>query len=1190
MMIPGIRSSFFLWLISFGRLIAQNPESDFSFQSNPVCINESVSIINSAANTVRYEWDFCLSDLTEGEIVSTDFTVPGLSDGDGYWLGQDNATWHGFVVSSGNHSIIRLDFGDAPTSTPTVTNLGDIGGALNGKSPRGLDLIKVGGVWYGITGFQTLGSTFTLLDFGSSLTNTPTATDIGNFGLFGRIYDLRLAQQADDLYLVFPYYNASTLYRVNFGSSFYNYGSVTSEDIIFEPIPDAALPRGLDLINIEGNWKAVIVSESNSNIHQIDLGSDLSVAMSYESTYNFESISMPNKLELIREGFRFYGVVTSTGSDVAILDFKDFDTSNPPTEVTRTFDFPRLKAITAIKHQGSVLLQGTLSLGTTLNTLHFDYSCDASVDFSRAETPSVKFSDAGFYRIELRAFNSGDSVSIVEDTLEVLNQIVPDITFSTENQCILEENIFSPSITGLVSYSWDFDDDNIEDSNLESPTYQFNSTGNFIVRLDVVSSGDCRNNFYEQVITIHDSPPSPDYSYSAAGLCTNMDIDFINLTDDDTYTGSLTYFWEFIDDATSVVEGTSTTKDPTFAFLTSGNKTVRLTSSIPGCDEQIEQTINISSGATSNFSASSGCQNEAIQFTNTSVNAVSYFWNFGDGFTSTNENPTHIFSSAGNFNVVLTSTDLKGCDNTVMIEVTVSGTPQVGFDFDVPCTLGSTSFTDLTTVDDADLAEWSWLVDGEEVSTQQNPILTFTEVGVTTVSLVVSSTNGCESTYHEDIEVLGSPSPDFSVSVACQGEVSSFVDRTVSTDNAIVSWLWNVDGVDYGTQDISHLFNLPGFYDITLEVTGQNFCSESITKTIEVLQLPNVDFLIQGNCDNGLIKAEDQSMAFSDPIVSRRWLLDGTNVGNGIRLYLENLVNNSYELELEAETSSGCFISTSKTLTINTAPEASFTYDRFFGIPNDQINFTNNSTESSSYQWLLDGELFSTSATTQSFLFPDAGEYEISLIARNDSGCTDTVTQRVLIAVPEIDLLIGDFDLVREGEVDRIFLEIENQSNLPIEAIEVRIELENQFSVTEQILQFLDVGSVALVRLNTGIPLIFSRPAYFCVNLISQYETYPDINPTNNEKCITLESAVVVENPFPNPVANQFSMKIVMPEIGQGVVRLMNSSGKIKSENIFEMIPGLNNVFIEMSTLTSGIYFVIIEVLNQNYQRKVIKL
>jgi len=442
-------------------------------------------------------------------------------------------------------------------------------------------------------------------------------------------------------------------------------------------------------------------------------------------------------------------------------------------------------------------------------------------------------------------------------------------------------------VTGLTTYSWDFGDGAV--SNDETAVHQYTSSGTYTVRLDI-SDGTC-SNFSEQEVTIYPEPPVPTFE-PVTLACINESVSFTNTTDDSAFDSQLTYTWDFNG------EGSSDAQNPTFAFTSSGTKQITVTASIPGCETtSLPVEMEVLPGPTADFFAASVCQEDAIRFTNTSSDAVTYFWDFGDGFTSTSENPDHVYSQSGNFGVTLTATDVNGCTNTFQSEVAIASIPQVDFDFDVPCTSeDGISFTDLSTVENADLVAWSWRVNDLEVSTEQNPSLTFSEVGSQQITLAATSSNGCESTYSEEINVISAPVPDFSFTLGCQGESSFFEDLSVAQGSAITSWLWDVNGIIYDTKNISHVFEEPGSYEVMLEVSGQNFCSESITRTIEILQLPHPDFTIDGGCDNEFVTLTDNSDEFNDPIVSRRWRLDDQLIGNGSELLLENRMSGTYQV------------------------------------------------------------------------------------------------------------------------------------------------------------------------------------------------------------------------------------------------------------------------------------------------------
>src|SRR5882672_6171282 len=185
-----------LFILGLQIASAQNPVADFTVPPT-ACISGRVQPANISLNADTYEWDFCLSDFQTLKSNSDAATVTGLSNGYGYRMVEDNGQWFGFAVSQTGSKILRLDFGNSPFNSPAITDLGDPGNLL--VFPHEIDLIKDNGLWYGFVTSNEVDQGLVRLDFGSSLTNTPTPTNVGNFGVAGRIWDLRLVRQSGNL-------------------------------------------------------------------------------------------------------------------------------------------------------------------------------------------------------------------------------------------------------------------------------------------------------------------------------------------------------------------------------------------------------------------------------------------------------------------------------------------------------------------------------------------------------------------------------------------------------------------------------------------------------------------------------------------------------------------------------------------------------------------------------------------------------------------------------------------------------------------------------------------------------------------------------------------------------------------------------------------------------------------------------
>jgi gliding motility-associated-like protein len=178
------------------------------------------------------------------------------------------------------------------------------------------------------------------------------------------------------------------------------------------------------------------------------------------------------------------------------------------------------------------------------------------------------------------------------------------------------------------------------------------------------------------------------------------------------------------------------------------------------------------------------CQEGIINFTDQSVPNVgtltSWQWNFNDPVsgglnTSTQQNPSHFFSTAGTFNVTLTVTTSNGCVSTNTIPgLVVHPKPNAGFIIPEVC-LNDTyaQFTDTSSIaTPSTITAWLWNFgdanatppNNANTSTLQNPPHSYTAVGSYTVSLIVTSNQSCRDTIVQQLVVNGSfPVANFSV-------------------------------------------------------------------------------------------------------------------------------------------------------------------------------------------------------------------------------------------------------------------------------------------------------------------------------------------------------------------------------------------------------------------------------------------
>ena len=166
---------------------------------------------------------------------------------------------------------------------------------------------------------------------------------------------------------------------------------------------------------------------------------------------------------------------------------------------------------------------------------------------------------------------------------------------------------------------------------------------------------------------------------------------------------------------------------------------------------------------TADFDFTSHCAGEELDFTNSSFYGgglePTWLWDFGDGGTSTVENPSHTYVTAGSYLVELIAFNHAGCNDTIEIEVTIDLTPTADFEFVVGdfssedgltevCPESTILFNDLSTIADPGIiTSWSWDFGDGGSSALENPTHDYASTGAYIIILTVEAENGCSSAY-----------------------------------------------------------------------------------------------------------------------------------------------------------------------------------------------------------------------------------------------------------------------------------------------------------------------------------------------------------------------------------------------------------------------------------------------------------
>lgn len=398
----------------------------------------------------------------------------------------------------------------------------------------------------------------------------------------------------------------------------------------------------------------------------------------------------------------------------------------------------------------------------------------------------------------------------------------PTITEITENTI----NIYNNTNPGNWDYYWDFGDGNTSvEANPGSHTYEVHGTYWIKMRAE---GQYCFEEDSAQVI-VNMSLPEIDFSFTSIEGCLPLEVTFYNQTQ---FADSSTFRWDFGNG------DTSTEVNPVYTYRESGIYTVTLEASndlgvtVRAAKEII---VDLDQGPVSDFRirlAQAYLPGQEISFFNQSQRSEFYYWDFGDGTTTTQEEPSHVYEEVGEYEIMLITSNSIGCADTTIQQIFIEPFhPEVDFTYEPPkgCRPLTVQFRNLSRFAQAGTFRWSF-GEGEGVSTEENPTYTYYQPGLYTVTLEASNSNGItgRSVKEFSVEVYDTPRASFNLrpQESFLGEPIYFVNLSVGGEK----YYWDFGDGNTSTEfDPAHTYEETGVYDVTLVVESDKGCTDTLT-------------------------------------------------------------------------------------------------------------------------------------------------------------------------------------------------------------------------------------------------------------------------------------------------------------------------------------------------------------------------
>ncbi len=702
-------------------------------------------------------------------------------------------------------------------------------------------------------------------------------------------------------------------------------------------------------------------------------------------------------------------------------------------------------------------LQTTFFDQSTSQNSIISWAWDLGGNTSGKQNPGAIFTEQGQYTICLTVtdVDGNSDTECKEDYITILPSPIANFDSDINEGCApitVTYTDLSTSANGqIVSWLWDIGGStgviNTQDS-AQNIFSTYSTGGNYSASLTIEDNLGCKNTMTASDFVNVFQIPEPDISFDLLSSCQlPWGIQFANHNSDP----SVNYIWDFGNG--TIYEGTS---PPIVNYSEIGEYDVNIYMSSGDCRDTLSLKNYIDTDVTANFSYTPipSCENTAIQFIDQSViEAESVFWNFGDGSTSTEANPTHIFENSGCFDVSLIRF-AGACSDTVVVScIQIFPVPEIEinienqFNCTLPTTIllqGNTSMTGI----------YSWeFNNGVDIITadSNNVPIVIEEYGAYYVQVTFTDILGC--TYIEDsIPVNIFP---YEVNLPNIGP-SGCVPLTFSLQDSIFSqvdilrWEWAVGNPTLFTSTASiPTFTIQdtGRFDVILIAENINGCIDTIIAEdyIRVGMLPEVNFVASPLI--GCVEAAKQFTDLSSDFVDEwEWQFGGFTTSNEQNPSTSFGTPGVYDVVLNVS-HNGC----TDSLRFEDYITILEPYSKFVTEYNCEdpytVNIINLSTGADSLFWTLrlseTDSLIFTDSIFGSYTFPDRGVYTLSHYSKSfETGCEHISTDTIKIVDPiasytldtlrgcaPLEINLGDYSqdafeyeyLTDVGTIDSIF-------------------------------------------------------------------------------------------------------------------------------------------------------------------------
>jgi len=653
----------------------------------------------------------------------------------------------------------------------------------------------------------------------------------------------------------------------------------------------------------------------------------------------------------------------------------------------------------------------------------------ATVTKTFPESPNVvhKYANGGIFDVIL-TITTTDSC-IATKTIPVTIQFAPLANFefaagACEETPLQFTDLSQPNGGGaILTWDWNFGDPASGTNNTstaKNPTHAFTGGGTFWVLLKVTNSTGCMDTISKQV-TVNFAPVA---QFTADTACVASPTQF---TDGSTTPSGtiITWAWNFGDPA-SGSQNTSSSQNPSHIYNSPGNYSVTLVvTNSSNCTNDTIIQISVNPKPQAMFQYTASCVGDSTKFTDLSIapgsQIMAWLWNFGDGGTSTIQNPSHVYANAGTFMVTLVVTNLANCEDSVTIPVIARPKPTAAFTYiNFFCPAGQVNFQDQSSGQGSAILGHLWIFEPGYTSTLVNPQHTFQVTDTTyLVTLIVTDTYGCMDTITDSVYVKPAFDFTFSNDTVCFGYRTQFHPINKAAGDSLYSVVWNFGDPNSGAYNISylyaptHVYTQPGMFVVKMKAWNSDNCVDSVFREIQVYAPPKPGFAFNTEpCDSTVYFTDTTNNSGTGTIASWEWrfgdgsspvIIPAPGPGNTSHLYVNPGL---YPVTLIITNTKGCLDSITTNVERFPCIRASFDYNDTLLCATYLISFSDSSlpiNRINRWHWTWgDGKdtTYTSHSSPITHIYANAGIFNVTLTIRatvDGTDILDSITQQITI-------------------------------------------------------------------------------------------------------------------------------------------------------------------------------------------------